>query len=68
MGRTGSILINDMDQLTQFQAELADIAAKHGMAIIEEMGLTGPMYRVLSQNDLRPYLKLVWGYSPERLH
>lgn len=48
--------------------DLITLAKEHSLTVIEELGFTGPMYRLVSQQDAPQYMALVYGYRPEQLH
>ena len=53
---------------TAFQDSLAALAKQHSLVVVEELGISGPCYRVMDRTDADLYMALVYGHTPERLH
>lgn len=60
--------MDSQSSTTVFQDSLATLAHAHKLVVIEELGLSGPCWRVMDRKDADYYMALVYGHHPERLH
>lgn len=51
-----------------FQDKLASLTKEHKLVVVEELGFSGPCYRVMNRQDADVYMALVYNWHPERLH
>lgn len=54
-----------MEKLTE---QLIDLAREHKLVVIEELGVSAPIYRLMDRKDADLYMALVYGHEPGKLH
>lgn len=60
--------MHDVVASSTFQDELSSLAKHHRLVVVEEIGMSGPCYRVMNREDADLYMALVYDYRPGNLH